>query len=339
MMSGPLAAMDPHDYVMRLGLGHVAARAVFAMIQLRIPDHLAGRPRSAAELATLTGAHAPSLLRLLRASTALDLCTEDTELRFSLTSAGEALRTDAPRHAASAIRQIGSAPMWKAFGEFIHSVTTGEPALERAGGAPIFSNLSPEQAARLSEAMLAYYGDEPAAVSAAYDFSGVGTLVDIGGSTGNLLTTLLRATPGMRGIVYDLPAVAREAERLISARGVADRCAFIGGSFFESVPAGGDAYLLSHVINDWPEDKCLVILQHVRRVFPRHGRLLIVEQLITQGRDSDRAKLLDLISLTVSGGMHRTRDEHGALLAAAGFQLTRVLPTHAQVSIIEGRPL
>jgi hypothetical protein len=339
MRLGPIAAMDTHDYVMQLALGHVAARAVFALVQLRIPDHLVDRPRSASELATLTGVHADSLLRLLRASTALDLCLEDTEQRFSLTSAGEALRTDAPRHAASAIQQMGSAPMWTAFGEFLHSVMTGEPALAKAGGRPIFSGLSAEQAARVSEGMLAYYGHEPAAVSAAYDFSGIGMLVDIGGSTGNLLTTLLGATPGMRGIVYDLPAVAQEATRLIAARGFADRCAFIGGNFFESVPPGGDAYLLSHVLNDWPDDKCRAVLHHVRRVIPGHGRLLIVEQPITPDRDSDRAKILDLIALTASGGRHRTRDEHAALLAAAGFELTRVVPTRAQVSLIEGRPV
>ena len=339
MRFGPLADTDPHDYVMRLALGHVAARAVFAMVQLRIPDHLVGRPRSAGELATLTGVHAPSLLRLLRASSALELCTEDAEQRFSLTSAGEALRTDAPRHAASAIQGMGSPSIWKAFGEFVQCVTTGEPALERVGGATIFSDLSADQATRLSEAMLAYYGNEPAAVSAAYDFSGIGTLVDVGGNTGHMLTTLLRATPGMRGIVYDRPAAAEEARRLISARGLADRCAFVGGNFFGSVPPGGDAYLLSHVINDWAEDKCRAILQHVRRVIPTHGRLLIVEQLITQDRNSDRAKFLDLIALTISGGMHRTRDEHAALLASAGFQQMRVVPTHAHVSLIEGRPV
>jgi hypothetical protein len=339
MRFGPLEASEPHDYVMQLALGHVAACAVYAMVWMRIPDLLVERPRSAAELATEAGVHAHSLLRLLRAATALDLCTEDAEQRFSLTTAGEALCSDAPRHAASAIQQIGSPSIWKAFGEFLHCVTTGEPALERTGGAPIFSNHSVDQAARFSEAMLAYYGDEPAAVSVAYDFSGFGMLVDIGGSAGHLLTTLLRATPGLRGTVYDLPAVATEAARLISARGLADRCTFIGGDFFESVPPGGDAYLLSHVINDWPEDDCRTVLQHIRRVIPRHGRLLIVEQLITRERDSDRAKFLDLISLTVSGGSHRTRDEHAALLAAAGFQLTQVVPTHAQVSLIEARPI
>ena len=339
MRLGPLDAMDPHDYVMHLALGHVAARAVFALVQLRVPDHLMDRPQSAAELATLTGVHAGSLLRLLRASTALDLCLEDTDQRFSLTSAGKALRTGAPRHAASAIRQIGNAPMWTAFGEFLHSVTTGEPALARAGGAPLFSGLSAEQAARVSEAMVAYYGHEPAAVAVAYDFSGIGTLVDIGGSTGHLLTTLLGAAPGLRGIVYDLPALAEEATRWIAARGFADRCTFVGGSFFESVPPGGDAYLLSHVLNDWPDDTCRTILQHVRRVIPRRGRLLIVEQPITPDGESDRAKLLDLISLTASGGRHRTQDEHAALLAAAGFALTRVVPTRADVSVIEARPV
>ncbi|HEX2094151.1 MAG TPA: methyltransferase [Longimicrobiaceae bacterium] len=216
---------------------------------------------------------------------------------------------------------------------------TGEPVLARVGGAAVFGEMRPEMASRVNETMIAFYGREPAAVAEAYDFSGIRTLVDIGGGSGNLITTLLLANPALRGIVYDLPHAGPDARRMIEARGVADRCEVIGGSFFESVPGGADAYLLSHVINDWPEERCLAILRNVRRAVPPGGRLLVVEQVITPGGESGRAKLLDLISLATTAGMHRRPDEHRELMARAGFRMTRLVATREPVSIIEGEPV
>ena len=325
--------LDPHEHVMRLALGHVAARAVYALAHYRIPDHLAAAPSSAAELARVTGAHEASLLRLLRASTALGLMTEEEDRRFALTEAGAALRSDAPRSAANVAMAMGGAPMWQAFGEILHSVQTGEPSY----AAPLFGPMTSEAADGVSRTMLAFYGTEPPAVADAYDFSEIRTLVDIGGSTGNLLTTILAANPAMRGIVFDLPSVEVHARRCFAERGVDARCEFIGGSFFDSIPADADAYVLSHVINDWPEEKCLGILRSVRKAAPSHARLLVIEQVITSGHDSDQAKFLDLISLTISGGRHRTAEEHAELMARAGFQLTRVIATREPVSILEAR--
>lgn len=315
---------------MRLALGHVAARAVYALAHYRIPDHL---PASVANLAKATGTHEASLLRLLRAGTALGLMTEEHDGRFALTDAGAALRSDAARHAANAATAMGGAPMWQAFGEFLHSVETGQPSFT----APLFGQMNAEAAAGVSKTMLAFYGTEPPAVVEAYDFSEIRTLVDIGGSTGNLLTTILAANPEMRGIVFDLPAVEAGAKRFFAERGLAARCEFIGGSFFESIPSGADAYVLSHVINDWPEEKCLAILRNVRKAAPPHARLLVIEQVITSGHESDQAKFLDLISLTISGGRHRTAEEHAALMERTGFRLTRVVETRKPVSILEGR--
>jgi O-methyltransferase domain len=328
--------MDPHEHVMRLALGHVAARAVYALAHYRIPDRLAAAPSSAAELARATGAHEASLLRLLRASTAMGLMTEEEGRKFALTEAGAALRSDAPRHAANVAAAMGGAPMWQAFGEFIRSVETGEPSF---AGPPPFGQMSPEAARAVGNTMLAFYGSEPAAIVEAYDFAEIGTLIDVGGSTGNLLATILAANPHVRGIVFDLPAVEAHARRLFEERSVSSRCEFIGGSFFEGVPSGGDAYVLSHVINDWPEEKCLSILRNVRKAMSAHARLLVIEQVITSGHDSDQAKFLDLISLTITGGRHRTEEEHAELMARAGLRLVRAVATSQPVSILEGRPV
>jgi hypothetical protein len=323
---------------MRLALGHVASRTVHALVRFRIADHLAAGVRTPAELARVTRTHEPSLLRLLRAASSLGLVSENAGPGFALTLNGEALRSDARRHAASAVLALGGSGMWRALGEFAQSIESGEPMLERTGGARPFSDDTAESAERTAETQLAFYGDEPAAVADAYDFSSVRVLADIGGSSGNLITTILGRHPAIRGIVFDLPHIAGATKALLEKRGVADRCEVISGSFFDAVPAGADAYILSHVLHDWPEEQCATILRNVRGVIPAGGRLLVIEPLLTSGSDSDVAKFLDVIALAITGGRHRTLDEHRELLGHNGFRLTRAIDA-GSVSILECEPL
>jgi hypothetical protein len=325
---------DPHEHVMRLALGFVASRTVHALVQFRIADHLAAGLRTPAELARVTSTHEPSLLRLLRAGCSLDLITEDAGERFTLTPNGEALRSDAPRRAASAVSALGGTAMWRAFGEFARSVESGEPLLERTGGARPFSDVTAASFERTAETQLAFYGDEPAAIVDAYDFSTARVVADIGGSVGNLISTILDRNPSIRGILFDLPGIAPASRALLARRGVSDRCEVIPGSFFDALPSGADAYILSHVLHDWPEERCGTILRNVRRAIPAGGRLLVIEPLVTSGSDSDVAKFLDVIALAITGGRHRTLDEHRELLACNGFRMTRVIDAGA-ASIME----
>jgi hypothetical protein len=224
--------------------------------------------------------------------------------------------------------------MWRAFGELLETLRTGEAVVDH----PIFSDLGPEQTALVSETMMGFAGDEPAAVAEAYDFSGIRTLVDVGGNIGSLLTTILLANPALQGILFELPHVAAGARLLLENRGVADRCDVVSGNFFEAVPAGGDAYLLSHVVHDWPEEKCLALLRNVRRVIPKLGRLLLVEHIIPSKNEPHPSRVIDLILLAVTGGEERTAEEYAALLAKGGFQITRVVPTRRGVSVVEAAP-
>src|SRR5262249_11335848 len=139
---------------------------------------------------------------------------------------------------------------------------------------------NPQEASMFSETMVGFHGAEPAAVAAAYDFSELATVIDVGGATGNLLSAILGRYPRARGILYDLPHVGRDAPALLQARGCADRVTIEPGSFFESVPSDGDAYLLSHIIHDWAEDQCLTILGHCRRAMKPGSRLLIIEMVL-----------------------------------------------------------
>jgi hypothetical protein len=159
--------------------------------------------------------------------------------------------------------------------------------------------------------------------------------VDVGGASGHLLTTILGRYPALRGILFDLPHVVRDAPALIDARGLTDRVTIQAGSFFESVPGDGDAYLLSHIVHDWNEDQCLTILGNCRRAMPPDSRLLIIEMVLPAGDTPHPGKMLDLMMLIGSGGQERTEQEYGALLAKAGFRLTRVVPTASPVSVVE----
>jgi hypothetical protein len=258
-------------------------------------------------------------------------------------SLGEALKTGAPGAARPAILTLASESWVRGFGQLLYSVQTGKSGFEKQFGMPIFDWLAknPEDASMFSETMVGFHGAETPAVAAAYDFSGMKTIVDVVGATGNLLSAILRKYPGPRGILYDLPHVVRDAPALIKSSGLSDRIKIESGSFFDSVPAGGDAYLLSHIIHDWSEEQCLTILGNCRRAMSAGGergsRLLIIEMVLPPGNTPHPGKLLDLMMLVGPGGRERTEQEYAALLAKAGLRLTRVVPTESSASVVEAR--
>ena len=261
--------------------------------------------------------------------------------RFALTPLGQALQTGAPGAARSTLLAFGGVAFSRTWEEIFYSLETGKPGFDKAWGMPIFDYFAqhPEAASLFSEAMVGFHGAEPPAVAEAYDFSGVQTVVDVGGATGNMLAALLSRHAGLRGVLYDLPHVVGDAPALLKARGVESRVTIEPGSFFERVPAGGDAYVLSHIIHDWSEEQCLTILGHCRRAIGPDGRLLIVETVLPEGDTPHQGKLQDLVMLVFPGGQERTEAEYAELLGKAGFRLRRVVPTTSVVSIVEAVPI
>lgn len=337
-MSQPDGGIPPHAQVVQMAMGYVVSRALYVCAKLGLADLLAGGPRNSDDLAAQCGANPGALFRLLRAMASLGLFTEVSPRRFALTPMGHALRSDAPGKARSTVMALAGVWAWAAFGEFEHAVRTGMPGAEKAVGMNMFDYFAqhPDEAALFNDAMIGVHGEEPAAVAEAFDFSGIGTLVDVGGGTGNLIAAILRATPGLRGILFDMPHVADAATRRIADLGLADRCSVQPGSFFDAVPAG-DAYILSHIIHDWDEQRCLRILGNCRRAAPG-ARVLIVEMVIPPGDAPHPGKLLDLMMLNAPGGMERTAEEYRSLLAKADYRLSRIVPTGSPVSVIEGLP-
>jgi alkyl hydroperoxide reductase subunit AhpC len=333
--------LPPHAQLIEMGTAHWTSRIVYVAAKLGLADRLAAGPKSADELAGESGTHAPSLYRLMRTLAHLGILSEEAGQRFGLTPLGEALKRKAPGSAWATILTLASDWCANGFGELLYSVQTGKSGVEKYLGMPVFDwfGKNPEMASLFSETMVGFHGAEGEAVAAAYDFSEMETIVDVGGATGHLLTTILGHAPRARGILYDLPHVVRDAPPLIESRGMTERVAIEAGSFFERVPAGGDAYLVSHVIHDWSEAQCLTILGHCRRAMNPGGRLLLIEMVLPPGNTPHPGKMLDMMMLVGPGGRERTEQEYGALLAEAGFRLTRIVPTESAVSVIEAVPV
>lgn len=354
-MSGALAAMSPptalpsargvepenaHLQLARMAMAVWPARAIYAAAQLAIPDHLADRSLPVDEIARLTATHAPSLKRLLRALASCGIVTEVSPNCFGLTELGHALRTDAPGSVRALVMTIAGDWQWGAWQNFLHSVRTGESGLVKTTGHDLFSFLAahPADRACFNEAMIGIHGATASAVADAYEFNGCETIVDVGGGTGTLLTTILKATKRPRGVLFDLPETAKEAGKIIAREGLADRCAVAAGDFFAALPEGHDCYIMSHVLHDWTDEPARAILRNCRRAISSTGRLLIVEAVLPEGDTPHHGKLMDLLMLAVTGGTERTRQEFSHLLSAAGFRLRRVVPTSTHQSIIEAVP-
>jgi hypothetical protein len=179
---------------------------------------------------------------------------------------------------------------------------------------------------------------------AAYDFPDAGTVVDVAGGHGALLAAILRARPALRGVLFDAPHVVVGAQPLLEAVGVADRCTVVGGDFFESVPEGGDLYIMKIIIHDWDDERAALILRNCRRAMGAQAKLLIIEGVMpsgvaSQSKDFFDSARADVTMMMWTGGRHRTVEEFRELLAHAGLELTRVIQTGTRYGMIEAQPL
>jgi len=320
-----------------MAMGHWVSQIVYLAAKLDLADHLAESRKSADELAGVTGTHPPSLFRLMRTLAHLGILDQDGTNRFGLTPLGEALKKGAAGSARATVLTVASEWWVRGFAHLEYSVETGKSGFEKSLGMPIFEWLARNQqeASMFSETMVGFHGEEPPAVAAAYDFSDLPIIIDVGGATGNLLSAILGRYPRSRGILYDLPHVVRDAPGLLQARGCAGRVSIESGNFFEQVPSGGDAYLLSHIIHDWSEDQCLMILGNCRSAMKPGSRLLIIEMVLPSNGQPNPGKMLDLTMLVGPGGRERPESENATILSRAGLRLTRVVPTESAVSIVE----
>jgi hypothetical protein len=320
--------------------GYQVSQALYVAATLGIADLLAHGPRDAEDLAENTQAHAPTLYRLLRLLASLGVFAEDDAGRFDLTPLAECLRSDVPGSQKAWAIMVCGPSFWSSWGDLLTSVRTGETAFGRVHGMDRWDYLARhlEEGVVFDAAMTANTALESAVVAGGYDFSGIGVLADVGGGAGGLLAAILAAHPDMRGILFDQPNVVAAAPQLVARAGVTNRCDFVGGDFFQSVPEGADAYLLKSVIHDWEDEQAIAILLTCRSAMTDGAKLLLVEHIIHPGNAPDPAKFIDLLMLVMNGGRERTAADFARLLAAAHFRLSKVTPTPGSLSIIEAVP-
>jgi hypothetical protein len=324
-----------------MGTAFWGSQMLYFAARLQIVDRLAAGPKASSELAAELGLNAAALHRFLRTLAGMGLLTEVESKTFALTPLGAALKKDAPGSAYASILTLAGPIGQRSWELLPYSLETGRPGLEKAFGQPLFEYLAqhPRDASLFSETMVGFHGAEPPAVAAAYDFSGFRSIVDVGGATGNMLAHILQRHRGPRGVLFDLPHVVADAPAFLAARDVAERVSIESGSFFERVPAGHDAYILSHIIHDWDPEQCRTILGHCRGAIDAKGRLLIVEMVLPEGDTPHPGKMLDMMMLVGPGGQERTPSEYAELLSDSGFKMTNVVPTASAVSIVEAAPV
>jgi hypothetical protein len=325
--------------VFGLVAGMWAAKATAAAASLRIPDVLAHGPKTAAEVAKSIGADASAVFRLMRGIASVGVLSAEPEGRFALTPLGEVLRSDVPGSMRALLVAEMAPGHWGPWGELEHSVRTGKPSTDKALGmdAWTYYEKNAEEGFLFAEAMSGMSTMAMQAVLASYSFVGAKKVVDVGGSHGAFLAAVLQREPTARGVLFDRPEVVEGAGATLEGAGVAGRVERVGGNFFESVPSGGDTYLMKHILHDWSDDECVKLLKCVRAAMPADAKLVVAEMLITDGGPPSPAPLLDLNMLVMLTGKERTADEFGALFAKAGLVLSGVTPTHSPIAVIEAR--
>jgi hypothetical protein len=327
--------LAPPVQIIELLGGFRISQALYAAAALGVADHLVAGPAPTEVLAGHTGAHAPSLHRLLRTLASVGAFTEPEPGVFALTPLGQTLTSSQPgsmRDLAIMFMETHYAP----FADLIHTIRTGQPAAEKFYGQPFFTWLShhPEQASRFTGAMANLTSGFKTAAIAALPLDGAGTIVDVGGADGTVLTAILAAHPHMRGVLFDLPHVITSAPQTLASYGVEDRADCVAGDFFESVPAGGDAYLACLVLADWPDQQAQRILASIAAA-GGGVRLLIVDFVVPPGDTPHLSKMSDLNMLAMMGGKERTDTEWRALLTSAGFTGIEIRPTGTPFSVIQ----
>ncbi|MHB8573777.1 MAG: methyltransferase [Dehalococcoidia bacterium] len=324
--------------------GFRLSQATCVATKLGIPDLLADGPRASADLAQVTGTHPVALFRLLRGLTAAGLLVMDEELRFALTPLGASLQRGLPGELRAHIL-FQHDRVYQVFGDLLYSVQTGKPAFDHLYGQSNWEwyATDAEASAIHDESMASETNVMTAALLAAYDFSPFGTIVDVGGGSGALLAAVLEATPTARGVLFDLPFVVAEPHPALRAPHLTERTTLVGGSFFDAVPSGGDAYVLKFVVHDWDDAHSAAILRACHTAMAGTGTLLVMDVVLPERVEaSPTAQFGTLMDLTMlvwtPNGRERTAAEFQTLLTNAGFVLKRIVPAMGPLCIIEAMP-
>jgi hypothetical protein len=335
-------ALPPEAQIMQLLLGRIMSFTMSAVAELGLADHMGAEPTSVEDLAARTSTHAPSLYRVLRMLTSVGVFGEPMPRRFVLTPVGQMLRSDAPNSMRYMAMMFTDPWIVRAYENIVHCLRTGGDGVTKAYGKHAFELFKeiPNQAATFHHAMTNFSAISGKALVEAYDFSRFQRIADVGGGHGIILGNILRATPGLQGVLYDLPEVIAGAAPSGNLAGLEDRLIQQSGSFFEAVPEGCDAYLMKHIIHDWDDERGRRILSLMRDQLKDQpeGRVFLYEMVVPEDDQPSPAKLLDIEMLVATvGGKERTEQEFRELFCSAGLMLERITPTKSPMCLIEAR--
>jgi hypothetical protein len=328
----------PQQVLMQMSMGMWVAQAVATAARLGVADALAqSQPQENTTLARAVGADPAALARLLRALASLGVLAEPLPHQYALTPVGELLRSDVPGSMRDWLIAETDTPHWQAWGQLSEGVRSGQTVVPKLFGMHIYEYYAahPQDLACFSRAMGNMSALAAQGTVQHYDFSRARHIVDVGGADGGLLLAILDVNLHVRGTVFDRPHVVEAARQAIHAKGYQGRCEAVGGDFFRGVPQSGDLYVLKFILIDWKDAEALRILQNCRTSITPNGTLLVIEMTIPDDNHPSPAQLLDLNMLVMTGGQERTVSEYGALLAQAGFRLTRVIPTGSPLHVLE----
>ena len=341
----------PHAPLLQMAYGALTTQILCVAAQLGLAERLAQEgPSTAEKLAPEVGTAASIVERILRALVSLGVCEEIDDNRFRLTALGEFLRPSHPDSVEARVLLNGQV-FYRMWGDLIETVRTGESGPQRVVGMPLYEYFvsEPQIGALFDRTMTSVARHRHRPAVDAYDFGQFATLVDVGGGDGGLMTEILKVFPQSTGIVFDLPRAAANAQESIDAAGLTDRCRFVGGDAFQSVPAGADAYILSNFVVSWGDDQAAIPLRNCRDALAKNGKVLLIEWIMPAGTEPregfwpwDTTVAMDLNMLALFGagsGRVRTLSGFRDLLAAAGFEMIAVIPTSGSISVIEARPL
>lgn len=329
-------AYEQPPLLFQMASAYWVSQAIYAAAKLGIADVLNESRKSVDEIANAVDADADSLRRLLRVLSMLNVCRITKSEQVELTVLGRALRSGVPGSLRAMVLTLGDLH-YKAWGHLCESVQTGHPGFWTVFGSPMFEFLERDSTSReiFNLAMTDFSTLVAHALLISYDFSGIKSLVDVGGGCGKLLTSILEVYPRLQGVIVDLPGVIEAACEGIRSHPCRDRCAAISGNFFQSIPRGGDLYLLSGVIHDWDDEAAEIILKNCRNSMRPQGKVLAIECIVSEDEEPSFTKLLDLNMMVMTGGRERTERQFRELFGSSGLSITKVISTPSPLRIIE----
>ncbi|HXY23033.1 MAG TPA: methyltransferase [Candidatus Acidoferrum sp.] len=312
-----------------------------ALVRHHVPDHLDNRPLAASHLARLAGMDALALTRALRALTAFGAFQEVSPGVFANNPVSNLFR-NRPGGLRNFALYNSSDHYIKSAAALGHSVVTGQSATNHVFAESFweYARKHPEENEIFNRALAELRGEEHQQIADAYEWHGVSTVVDVGGGVGSLLGAILENRPAIRGVLVEQPELLADADRMLSKRGLRDRCELLAGNFFNSISATGDVWTLSQVLHDWPDAECRTILRRCREAMRPKDRLLVMEMLTVPCKPNIQVSLIDMVMLMYFGeARQRTVDEYKNLFDSTRFSVTQVLPTAGAFSIVEASPV